>query len=1042
MMSLRNHLPFLFAFVLCLYVTCGSMAEVRGQSATASINVLVVDANSAAVRAVNITLSNVSTGVRREATTNNAGQAGITQLSPGRYTIVARKQGFEAAELDNVSLAVNDIRTVRLPLKVAEIKASVQVTDGGSTFNESSAVSTVVNHQFVENLPLNGRSFNALIELTPGAVLTRAQYSEPGQYSVNGQRQNANYFMVDGVSANVGISGGSSLEGTSNGAVPALTAFGGTNGLVSEDAMQEFRIQTSTYAPEFGRSPGAQVSIITRGGANQFHGTAFEYLRNEALDANDWFANSFGLPKAKLRQNDFGGVFSGPLRRNSTFFFFSYEGLRLFLPNFYNSTVPSLSARQAAIPATKPLLNAFPIPNGADFGNGLAQFVANDSSPTSLNATSIRIDHVVNNRVSLFGRYNYAPSYTSLRGAFVGGSVSQSSRGPSVPSTLTIGTQLITTRITNDLRFNYSRVRRAIEYLMDDFGGAVPPSTSSITHSSADQSTSLYFVTFGPASALLGELANNYQRQINIVDNVATAIGTHQLGFGVDYRRLTPISGVHPYEFNAFFNGINAAVAGLASRVVIVSNFGRVYPVFNNFSAYVQDTWRVNRKLTMTYGVRWELNPPPHEANGNDPFTVQGLDQPATMTLASHGTPLWDTTYGNFAPRFGATFLLNDRPGWESILRGGLGVFYDMGNGPGAQAIFGANYPHSASKVLTNVQLPLTDAQLAPLAFSTSPPYPTLYVADPHLVLPRTYQWNVSSEQALGHAQAVSVSYVAAAGRRLLRKELLRPNALFGDVYVNRNLASSDYHSLQIQFQRRLVRGFQAMASYTWSHSIDNASTESLYSIPGAKLDPDIDRGNSDFDVRHSFSAATTYDLPSPEDNRFLGALFGHWSVDSILRMHTAPPVWVTERPFLNPLFGVIGLTRPNVIEGVPLYLYDKSYPGGKRINPAAFINSTADRQGSLGRNVLRGFPVSQLDLAVRRKFALGEGIDLHIRAEFFNAFNHPNFGPPVDVFGRPAFGLSQSMLNQSLGFDNTGLNPRYQLGGPRSIQFAAKIQF
>ena len=207
-------------------------------------------------------------------------------------------------------------------------------------------------------------------------------------------------------------------------------------------------------------------------------------------------------------------------------------------------------------------------------------------------------------------------------------------------------------------------------------------------------------------------------------------------------------------------------------------------------------------------------------------------------------------------------------------------------------------------------------------------------------------------------------------------------------------------------------------------------------------MDPDIDRGNSGFDIRHSVSAAITYDLSGPESNSLLKAIFSHWSVDSILRAHTAPPVWITQRPFLFPLFGVLGFSRPNLIQGVPLYLYDRIYPGGKRINPAAFANAPLGQQGTLGRNVLRGFPVSQLDFAVRRKFVLHEGVNLQFRAEFFNLFNHPNFAPPRDVFGFPVFGLSTSMLNQALGADGAGLNQRYQIGGPRSIQFALRIQF
>jgi hypothetical protein len=193
-------------------------------------------------------------------------------------------------------------------------------------------VGTVVDRNFVENLPLNGRSFQSLFELTPGVVMTRATFNEQGQFSVNGQRANANYFMVDGVSANIGVSAGAAPGQSAAGSLPALTALGTTNNLVSVDALEEFRILTSSYAPEFGRTPGAQISITTRSGSNKFSGTIFNYFRNDALDANDWFANNRGLKRAAIRQNDFGGVLGGPIARDHAFFFFSYEGLRLRQP--------------------------------------------------------------------------------------------------------------------------------------------------------------------------------------------------------------------------------------------------------------------------------------------------------------------------------------------------------------------------------------------------------------------------------------------------------------------------------------------------------------------------------------------------------------------------------------------------------------------------------------------------------------------------------------------------------------------------------------
>src|SRR5207244_3682830 len=215
--------------------------------------------------------------------------------------------------------------------------------------DESPSVSTVVDRNFAENIPMNGRSFQTLIQLTPGVVLTPTGGGDFGQFSVNGQRAASNYWMVDGVGANVGVANGANGSGEGiTGALPGLSVLGGTNSLVSVDALQEFRIQTSTYAPEFGRMPGGQISILTRSGTNQFHGTVFEYLRNDKLDANDWFANFTGVRKPPERQNDFGGTFSGPILKDKTFFFFSYEGLRLRLPQVALTTVPDLSARQSA----------------------------------------------------------------------------------------------------------------------------------------------------------------------------------------------------------------------------------------------------------------------------------------------------------------------------------------------------------------------------------------------------------------------------------------------------------------------------------------------------------------------------------------------------------------------------------------------------------------------------------------------------------------------------------------------------------------------
>ena len=1029
-----------WAKALCLVI--GAMltgAAAHAQSSTATLSGIVVDANDAVVAGATVTVVSIGKKLRREVTTDREGLFVVPLLPPDRYSATIQRQGFAIVEIKDLILNVSDQRSIRIHLRVGQISESVTVESPSNMQTESAVVSTLIDRQFANELPLNGRTFDALLRLVPGTALSVAQSYEPGQFSINGQRPNANYYMVDGVGANVGIAPGTFLEQTGAGTTPPVSALGGTNSLVPVDALQEFRVQTSSYAPEFGRTPGGQVSIITRSGTHEFHGTAFEYLRNEALDANDWFANAMRLGKPPLRQNDFGGVLGGPILRNRTFFFFSYEGLRLRLPQVAITTVPSLSLRQNAAASVQPLLKAFPIPNGQDFGNGLAECNAGFSNPSSVDATSIRIDHLVSRNFSLFGRYNYSPSSFSTRGF---PSLSDAAHGSYGTTTLTLGaTQVFGPKMSNDLRVNYSRVRAGVSYDADDFGGAVAPTAASLFPSFVDSSNAQYTLTLLNFAAqwTSGPLATNFQRQLNIVDNLATVEGAHSLQFGADYRRLSPISGVQEYNVSVLVNTMSEVLAGRATRAMVTANKGRVYPLFTNFSAYAQDTWQAKRRLTVTYGLRWDLNPPPSESHGDAPFTVRGLDNPATMTLAPQGTPFFETTYGNFAPRVGLAYQLSESPGREMVMRGGFGIFYDLGTGTTSTAFYGASFPHSSSKVVVSPPFPLTSDILTPRPFTTDPPYQTLFVSDPHLKLPRTYEWNVALEGSLGKHQSVSASYVGAAGRELLRQEyLVNPNRNFTDLFVTRNAAESDYQALQIQFNRRLSRGLQALGSYTWSHSIDTVSLESSLNVLSAGIDPSRDRGSSDFDIRHTFSAAATYDIPKLHRNRLFGSIVNSWVVDGILRINSAPPV----NPIVGgrSLFGKFGSTRPDLVPNVPLYVDDPTVAGGRRINRAAFNFPPDGQQGTLGRNALRGFSVSQVDVALARQFRLMERWKLQLRAEAFNVFNHPNFAGLVTRINFPTFGLSTSMLNKSLGFD-AGLNPLYQIGGPRSIQLALKLQ-
>ena len=438
------------------------------------------------------------------------------------------------------------------------------------------------------------------------------------------------------------------------------------------------------------------------------------------------------------------------------------------------------------------------------------------------------------------------------------------------------------------------------------------------------------------------------------------------------------------------------------------------------------------------------MNTPPTDRRGDYAFTVLGLDDPATMTLAPVGTPLWKTTYDNFAPRIGVAYQVSQASGRETVLRGGFGLFYDVGTGPTGKAVIGVTVPYDRTQTFQTFPFDFNQISIPPINFNPSPPYGALFVFDPELQLPRTYEWNLAAERSLGPNQTITVTYVGAAGRRLLRTETLRgpslPNPNFTRVQVFRNAATSDYEALQVQFQRRLTRGLQALASYTWSHSIDIASAESALTISTTKIDPKIDRGSSDFDVRHSFSAAVTYALPRVFGNHLADRSFRDWSIDGIFRARTATPVTVGVS---RTLFGLNGVTRADLVSGVQQYLKDPTVAGGMRLNPAAFAVPPVGRQGTLGRNSLRGFPLTQLDFSFRRKFWLREQLNLQLRVDLFNVFNHPNFGAPVGLLGSSLFGQSTRMLASDLGGGGDGsLSPLYQIGGPRSIQLALKLQF
>lgn len=471
------------AFVFACAVSL--VLPLAAQSPNGTINGRVLDPSNRVIAGADILVINDVTSVKYSGKTNDDGIYVVPNLPPGPYRLQVSKVGFKTLIKPDIVLNIQDALSINFTLPVGAVFEIVTVEGGASMVNTTDAsVSTVIDQTYVENMPLNGRSFQDLILLTPGVVTNSPQsggaLGQTGEFSVNGQRTESNNYIVDGVSANVGAapSSGMLVGAGSSGSVSAATALGTTQALVSVDDLQEFRVQSSTYSAEYGRNPGGQFAFDTKSGVNQFHGSAYDYLRNGALDAPDYFTDylrplNATLTNPALRQNDFGGTFGGPVEipglyhgKDKTFFFVSYEGLRLIQPQPVSiNYVPDASLRATAPSALQPALNAFPVPNGPEVGSGIAEYIAGWSNAGSLDSTSVRFDHVVNDKLRLFFRFSDTGS--SLAGGGWNPSVSAYTM-----RTYTAGaSSVFTNRLSNEFRFNYSSNEVAAPVVIDKFGG-------------------------------------------------------------------------------------------------------------------------------------------------------------------------------------------------------------------------------------------------------------------------------------------------------------------------------------------------------------------------------------------------------------------------------------------------------------------------------------------------------------------------------------------------------------------------------------------
>ena len=1032
----------------------------------AQIAGLVQDPAGLSVRDAKISVRSEQTGGRRQTSTNESGFYSVASLNPGTYRILISHDGFETIVREGVTLAVGDNARLDFTLRIGDSRTEITVTGGPPLINtEDASIGTVIDRNTIDKMPLNGRGVQSLIELAPGVEAVPVITSNSGQFSVNGQRSVSNYFTVDGVSANFGagvistvLGGNLNLSQAGGAVLPANNLMGTFSNLVSPDALQEFKIQTSTFAPEFGRAPGAHVGFLTRSGTNRYAGSLFEYFRNDVVDANDWFSNRQGLPRSPLRFNNFGGTVGGPLRgpRLSrgdarTFFFFSFEDLVMRQPQPpILLAVPTAQARLSEPSSAALLYDALPLPNlpysVGTTASGWAGFGFGLSLPTSQQTWSLRLDHYFSGKLIGFARYNQAPSHQQRQGPTNSLTPIRFSAGT---GTLTAGvTQTVGPALVNDLRANFSwqDVSSTSQFLTLNGAKLFPESLLFPPGYSSRDSYLTFFDASDPAIPIVqvGMFAAGRSRQVQVVDQLSYTRGTHQFKFGFDYRLFTIFSKT-PRTASSYYSS-NLPDGQISSLTEAVSHADVAWRA-QALSFYAQDTWHIFRHLTATYGLRWEVEPAPRPTSGDVSVynPLPGGLELSALSPAPPGAPYYPTRYTSLAPRIGIAWQMLDQGNWKALVRAGTGVFYDS-----AQSEFevaGA----SPLNYYSYFNFPLGRFPSGALPSYGSGPQFAPAVAEGY-TLPRTYEWNVTLEQSFGH-QTFSAAYVGALGRRLLGTvrgpRVLPPKTILPiGLQITANYFSSSYNALQLQFNRRMSKRVQATISWTWSHSIDNRSDQAGTSLsPGgltSLLDPDENRGDSDFDVRQSLHGSVFIRLPAPGSGP--GAvMLRNWTASTIFFARTALPT------------NLVTIThsgtelRPDVVAGQPLYLYNAAYPGGKGFNAAAFTEpANGAKQGDLGRNALRGFGAWQADFALHRQFQLSEHTTMQVRGEAFNVFNHPNFAnptsgnPPQELILVGVPGLSMSSLAAGLSPIGTlgQLHQLFQIGSPRSLQLALRFSF
>jgi hypothetical protein len=977
---------------------CICAGPVFGQIDRATLSGTVSDSTGAVIPGAKVEIVSQETGLRREVLTTETGSYTFSLLSIGVYTVTITHSGFRTVAMKDVRLGVGDNRTLNVEMEVSNVESAVTVESELAPLDSTSAVlGTVIGSRQMREIPLNGRHWASLMALAPGAINT----GEGNQQSIRfvGRARDDNNWTFDGLDS----------TGVKDPRQEAALRL-----VISTDTIAEFRVNSTLYSAETGGGAGAQVNIASKSGANEFHGSIFEFVRNDKFDAR----NPFDTSKQPFRLNQFGGNIGGPIIRNRTFFYTNYEGLRQRVSQTFRNDVPSAAFRaRATNPAIRQILNAYPVGTESTSNADIDRAVSNVSQAWREDSGSFRVDHRFNDNNTMFGRFNTDDGTIASPRTVIPGDRQDSFFRPT--NFVLQFQRVFSPSIVNEVKTGVNRSA------LNRFSFAPFAESIAVTG----------FTTLNNSNAVV-ESGTSY----SIIDNLVITRGRQTLKVGGEIRRA------HVNVADPAFDAISVTYANrndlLANRVDRVAITGGNDVLGTRkwyYFAYIQDDIKLKPELTLNLGLRYEYYGVNREVN--DRYRV--FDLFGCRGFCPHGAPWYFPDRNNFDPRVGFAWSPKALKG-KTVIRAGAGIYH----GPGQIDDVNAALDNMSDN------FSLTVAEVPGLSY---PVTPFLAQAREVGITPRSLQrdrrdlysgqWGFSIQQHLPGAFMTQIGYVGSSASKVFSRSdvnnldpVTRTRFLtnFGRIDEKRQDGNSNFNALQISLHRRAGRGLSWTTEYMWSHSINDNSTGGGEGAQAQNVScRACDRGDSATDVRHTITSNWIYELPFGRNKAYLNSgaaakVFGGWETSGIWTMRTGRPLNITIARSANDLpDGNSRNPRPNLVPGVSIY------PSGGRtfgswLNPAAFAIPASRTWGNLGRHIGRGPGLAQVDFTLQKTTYVAEGKALVFRIEAFNLFNRVAAGNPGTNFSAPgSFGVVLSGLNRTIG-----------TGTSRQLQLAMRLNF